>query len=198
MEDFLPCNLATNESLQQISVDAIVGVAGAIIGVIIGWLLSLLTEYTKTRVGKLKVDIIRSWGENPEYDEQGHFKTITIRAIAQINNSKNVSVNLYDWKVYLCANERKYEFEIYNSEAIDRVLDVVTVHPKQLRMLMLERKVPFETYKTFYDTYNDISKESYKGVGQIRKIEDILISYRSNVDSKNHTVKAEKFSVFIA
>lgn len=196
MEGIFSCILAADEPSLKISADTIMGFVGVIIGVILGWLLSLLADFVKTRVGKLKVSIIRSWGENPEYNEQGYFKNITIRAIVQINNSKNVPVNLYDWKVYLCANEREYEFEIYNSEASDKVLDVVTVYPKQLKMLMLEGKVPFETYKAFYDTHDDISKDEYKGVGRINKMEGILISYRSNVDSEIHTVNAEKFSVF--
>lgn len=180
----------------QISGDAIIGASAAIVGVVLGWILSVLSEVVRNKKGKLDVIELRSWGEDEQKNDEGFYTSLKIKSVVQINNNKNIVGCLYGWKAYICANGKKYSTAIYNSDVnINKDEDVICVQPREIKQIVLEGHMLFKTQEVFFDKFDNSKKEEYKNVGKVRNIDSVEIAYLCNVDDKEHVIRAEKFFI---
>lgn len=173
----------------SVSADAIVGLFGVVLGIVI----SLIIDIVKTKIGTVGVVATAAIIEPIEYTEQGYIARANATVNIIITNNKNITASLYDWKIYV--GDEKYKFSLVDDECeLDKkFLGVLTLGPKEVRKTILTGILDFKTFEIFYDDFELIRKPEYAGVGKVKEINGIEIGYMCNGRKKENAITPAKF-----
>lgn len=172
-----------------VSGDAIIGLCGVVLGVI----LTFVIDVVRKKMGKVTVVATHSIIDNTEWSNKGYLINAKVTVNIIVTSSKNISVSLYDWRLYI--GEKSYKFELVDDEndMNRKFLGVMNIAPNEVRKTILTGNLLFELYEKMYDTYDNVAKPEYKGVGKINDIEKIKIGYRCGCDKKENIITPDKF-----